>query len=80
MPFPSTLSEKAKGKQKAPEPSIDSSPLQASGEESHRALVIRFTEGIPDLVVDVRKQDAVRDVKRTVRRICIYKIARYLTH
>lgn len=62
------LSDKAKGKQRAVEllPSppevVVESPLDLT-----RDLVIRFTEGIPDLVVAVDQQDAVRDVKRKVR-------------
>ncbi|RDB24794.1 DSC E3 ubiquitin ligase complex subunit 3 [Hypsizygus marmoreus] len=64
------LSEKAKGKQRAvdPHPTTDTSVAHlADAEEQSRDLVIRFTEGIPDLVVAVGKQDAVRDVKRKIR-------------
>lgn len=77
MPFP--LSEKAKGKQKALEPPINPNPPQSPEEEIHRALVIRFTEGIPDLIVDVRKQDSVRDVKRNVGCNRIENLWGYLT-
>ncbi|KAG6866202.1 hypothetical protein C0991_007227 [Blastosporella zonata] len=63
------LSEKAKGKQRAVEPlhsgepSIQLDPPAAQA----RDLVIRFTEGYPDLVVAVGQHDAVRDVKRKIR-------------
>lgn len=58
-------SEKAKGKQRAmdlptPDPSEPAPELSL-------ALVIRFTEGIPDLTCDVSQQDSIRDVKRKVR-------------
>ena len=45
------LSEKAKGKQRALDPSED---LE---EPWSRPLVIRFTEGIPDLTVTVEQED-----------------------
>lgn len=54
------LSEKAKGKQRA----IDPEP---EGEPDSRSLTIRFTEGIPDLVLLLTSADAVRDVKAKVR-------------
>jgi hypothetical protein len=62
-----TLSEKAKGKQKAVE-------IHVPNPEGHllpttrptRDLVVRFTEGIPDLILTVDQHDAVRDVKRKV--------------
>lgn len=67
------LSEKAKGKQRAVE-SVDttrdthtlteSTPTEE--EQSSRDLVVRFTEGFPDLTVTVEKQDSVRDVKQKV--------------
>jgi hypothetical protein len=57
----SPLSEKAKGKQRA---------VDNDGQESEvkplRDLTIRFTEGLPDLVVQVGTTDAVRDVKTKV--------------
>jgi hypothetical protein len=56
------LSEKAKGKQRA----IDETPVEPEPELS-RDLVIRFTEGIPDLTLNVSEKDAIRDVKRNVR-------------
>ncbi|KAG6857733.1 hypothetical protein H0H87_004149 [Tephrocybe sp. NHM501043] len=63
------LSEKAKGKQRAVEPprSGDTPAQPDSLPEESRDLVIRFTEGYPDLVVDVGQQDTVRDVKRKIR-------------
>ncbi|KAH9949787.1 DUF2407 C-terminal domain-containing protein [Amylocystis lapponica] len=57
------VSEKAKGKQRAVEPEAQ---LEA-GEVPSRALIIRFTEGIPDLTVSVGEQEAVRDVKSKIR-------------
>lgn len=55
------LSEKAKGKQRAIDPELDGEPC------NYRNLTIRFTEGIPDLVLLVTSTDAVRDVKAKVR-------------
>lgn len=57
------LSEKAKGKQRAVdivEPGPSTPPV------SSRELTIRFTDGLPDLVVEVGVKDAVRDVKTKV--------------
>ena len=59
------LSEKAKGKQRAVEPP-DSSCTPESVEELSRNLVIRFTEGIPDLVLNVSQRDTIRIVKNNV--------------
>ncbi|KAG6920028.1 hypothetical protein DXG01_010096 [Tephrocybe rancida] len=64
------LSEKAKGKQKAVEPlhsGESHTPQLDPPLEQARDLVIRFTEGFPDLVVAVGQKDAVRDVKRKIR-------------
>ncbi|KAG5645419.1 hypothetical protein DXG03_006243 [Asterophora parasitica] len=64
------LSEKAKGKQRAIDPVSGAEPStvrSGSPLEQARELVIRFTEGFPDLVVSVSQQDAVRDVKRKIR-------------
>ena len=55
------LSEKAKGKQRAIEPPDEPEP------ELFRDLVIRFTEGLPDLILKVSQKDAIRDVKANVR-------------
>ncbi|KAI0819242.1 DUF2407 ubiquitin-like domain-containing protein [Trametes gibbosa] len=56
-----TLSDRAKGKQRAevqqPVPEIALS----------KDLTIRFTEGIPDLTVQVVEKDTVRDVKNNIR-------------
>ena len=57
------LSEKAKGKQRAIDPELDGEPSRTDS----RNLTIRFTEGIPDLVLFVTSKDAVRDVKAKVR-------------
>jgi len=56
------LSEKAKGKQRA----VDIHEAAAEA-EAMRDLTIRFTEGIPDLVLQVGPQDAVRDVKTKIK-------------
>ena len=58
------LSEKAKGKQRAVDPIIIK---HDTPQEELKSLVIRFTEGVPDLTVHVGERDAVRAIKRTVR-------------
>ncbi len=61
------LSEKAKGKQRAVE-----TPVRGDGEPStppSREIIIRFTNGLPDLNVKVEAKDAARDIKRQVRPI-----------
>lgn len=55
------LSEKAKGKQRAIDPEADGGPSQ-----DFRNLTIRFTEGMPDLILLIKSTDAVRDVKAKV--------------
>jgi hypothetical protein len=55
------LSERAKGKQRETEPQI---PLTTTPRE----LVVRFTEGEPDLDLLVQERDTVRDVRR---RVCV---------
>jgi hypothetical protein len=70
------LSDKAKGKQRAvelPSSVADSQspgiPLDSTGGQAPtRDLVVRFTEGLPDLIVPVNQQDAVRDVKTKVNK------------
>ena len=57
------LSEKAKGKQRARDP--PENPAGPSGQLS-KPLVIRFTEGIPDLTIDVHPDQTVRDIKKNV--------------
>ncbi|KAI0736227.1 DUF2407 C-terminal domain-containing protein [Fomitopsis betulina] len=59
------LSEKAKGKQRAFDP--ESRPSHESPAPAAKDLVIRFTEGLPDLTLQVAEGDAVRDVKRKIR-------------
>ena len=59
----SSLSEKEKGKQRAVDASSEA-PLV-------KDLTIRFTEGIPDLTLQVAEKDAVRDVKRNARCISV---------
>ena len=59
--MPSTLSEKAKGKQRATEPEQPESEAPPS-----KDLTIRFTEGIPDLTVPVVEKDTVKEVKDNV--------------
>ncbi|KAH7885475.1 DUF2407 ubiquitin-like domain-containing protein [Phlebopus sp. FC_14] len=54
------LSDKAKGKQRAIDPEPTNSPSNS------RELTIRFTEGIPDLVLHVTQTDIVRDVKANI--------------
>jgi hypothetical protein len=68
------LSEKAKGKQRAIDPFLDVSATHSAAaaaapapEETSRELVVRFTEGAPDLTITVHKRDSVRDVKKHVR-------------
>ncbi|EPT05355.1 hypothetical protein FOMPIDRAFT_1111589 [Fomitopsis schrenkii] len=56
------LSEKAKGKQRA----VDSEPGTSQGSPA-KDLVIRFTEGLPDLTLQVAEGESVRDVKRKIR-------------
>ena len=53
------LSERAKGKQRAVDPPVGEA-------ESSRDLVVRFTEGAPDLTVTINKADSVKDVKKRV--------------
>lgn len=55
------LSEKAKGKQR------DVGPTDAPPSSSEpKKLVIRFTEGVPDLTLYVEENDTIRDIKRNV--------------
>lgn len=61
------LSEKAKGKQRAVDQ--EQGPSQ---ESPAKDLVIRFTEGLPDLTLQIAESDAVRDVKRKVCRNVSY--------
>jgi hypothetical protein len=59
------LSEKAKGKQRA----VDV-VTSGDGEESAsevRNLVVRFSEGISDLIIPLRKGQKIGDIKKLVR-------------
>ena len=55
-----SLSEKAKGKQRAVDPAQDPLPPPL------KDLTIRFTEGIPDLTVQVADKDTLKEVKDNV--------------
>lgn len=60
-----SLSEKAKGKQRAVGPSeVEQGPSNA--DPVSRNLTIRFTEGGSDLIVHVGERDTVKDVKQKV--------------
>jgi hypothetical protein len=65
------LSEKAKGKQRAIEPPVEQNVAgqssSANPDDTPRELLVRFTEGAPDLTISVDKKDFVRDIKRRVR-------------
>lgn len=77
------LSEKAKGKQRAVEPPNEHlPPVEATTpEELSRDLVIRFTEGISDLILKVSEKDAIRDVKNNVSYyIVIFTHYSYIVH
>ena len=58
------LSEKAKGKQRA-DP-IPEDLFNNGGPIPPRQLMLRFTEGIQDLVLHVAEDDSVRDIKAKV--------------
>ncbi|KAF5388837.1 hypothetical protein D9757_005600 [Collybiopsis confluens] len=65
-----TLSEKAKGKQKAIDPLLSETSdnyLPGPSTQTSRTFTVRFTEDAPDLEVSVNEQDTIRDVKRTIR-------------
>lgn len=62
-----SLSEKAKGKQRATDPP-SAGQGSLSAEPVSRDLTIRFTEGGSDLIVHVDKKDTVKDVKQKVFR------------
>jgi hypothetical protein len=64
-----SLSEKAKGKQKAVDPpgNAGTSSSQASEQPATRVVTIRFSEGgLPDLDLSVGPKDTVREVQRQV--------------
>ncbi|KAH9991249.1 hypothetical protein BJV77DRAFT_1068389 [Russula vinacea] len=60
-----TLSEKAKGKQRA-DP-IREDAFNHGGPIPPRQLMVRFTEGVQDLVLHIAEHDSVRDVKAKIR-------------
>ena len=66
----SPLSEKAKGKQRAEDPS----PVSIPETPPLKDLTVRFTEGIPDLTVEVAEQDTVKDVKNNVCVIYLLRV------
>ncbi|KAJ8518441.1 hypothetical protein ONZ45_g4488 [Pleurotus djamor] len=60
--MPALLSDKAKGKQRATEqPDIENVQIPS------KELVVRFTEGVPDLTLAMGPTDLVRDVKKQIR-------------
>ena len=59
-----SLSEKAKGKQRAD--TISEDIFNRGGPVPLRELMVRFTEGIQDLVLHVAEHDLARDVKTKV--------------
>ncbi|KAA1474791.1 hypothetical protein DENSPDRAFT_349233 [Dentipellis sp. KUC8613] len=59
--MPQALSEKAKGKQRAVE------PPEPPPKPTSRALAVRFTEGVPDLVLVIHEKDSVREIKKNIR-------------
>ncbi|KAH9485144.1 DSC E3 ubiquitin ligase complex subunit 3 [Psilocybe cubensis] len=70
------LSDRAKGKQRAVDPLphvTDDAECQDSSngfpDAESRNLVIRFTEGTPDLTVRIDKLDSVLDVKQRIRQM-----------
>ena len=60
-----SLSEKAKGKQRAVDP-LDMRQDSSSTQPVSRNLTIRFTEGGSDLILPVGEKDTVKDVKQKV--------------
>ncbi len=65
------VSEKAKGKQRA-DPIPEGVP--EDGGSTQRELMIRFTEGVQDLILHLTPHDSVNDVKIKVRprQSCVY--------
>jgi hypothetical protein len=58
------LSDKAKGKQRA-DP-IPEDVLNRSNPQPPRELMVRFTDGVQDLVLHIAEHDSVRDIKTKV--------------
>lgn len=65
MATATSLSEKAKGKQRAVGPT-EIGQSSSSTHPASRNLTIRFTEGGSDLIVHVGERDTVKDVKQKV--------------
>ncbi|GJJ15755.1 hypothetical protein Clacol_010033 [Clathrus columnatus] len=61
-----TLSEKARGKQRADAVEPESVP-ETNNPSKQRELTIRFTEGVEDLTVYVVEKETVRDIKAKIR-------------
>lgn len=57
-----TLSEKAKGKQRAVEPQDGEEGTEAN----QRMVTVRFTDGLPDLIVALSPKDNIRALKQQV--------------
>jgi hypothetical protein len=72
------LSEKAKGKQREIDLSLDQ-PSTSTPPDDSRDLTIRFTDGVPDLKLTVCPNDTVKDVKANVRfmKACFGILQRY---
>lgn len=62
--MPNPLSDKAKGKQRA-DPITEGVP--GRGSSTPRELMVRFTEGVQDLVLRLTEHDSVHDVKVKIR-------------
>jgi len=60
-----TLSEKAKGKQRAD--TLQEDVFDTSAPPPTRDLMVRFTDGVQDLVLHIAEHDSVRDVKAKIR-------------
>jgi hypothetical protein len=61
-----SLSEKAKGKQRAVDPPPDIGQSSSSTHPASKDLTIRFTEGVSDLIVHVCEWETIKDVKQKV--------------
>ena len=65
-----SLSEKAKGKQRAVDPP-EVGQGSSSAQPASRDLTIRFTEGGSDLIVHIGERDTVKDVKQKVLDVAV---------
>jgi hypothetical protein len=61
------LSEKAKGKQRAIDPPVDSNTEASSSLAVGRDIVVRFTEGYEDHTLRLLPEHTVRGVKKLVQ-------------